>query len=124
MVTETIKGLPTKEPAFGLPALWITEDKRERAQIAGYTVVDCTTVMATHISEIIKQHAHELLGRQEAQNLIDNLAKTYPKLVEELVPHRPQSGHHHAGAAEPAAERAYPSATCAPSSKPWPTTHP
>lgn len=86
MVTETIKGIPTQEPAFQLPALWITEDKREQAQIAGYTVVDCTTVMTTHISETIKQHAHELLGRQETQNLIDNLARTYPKLVEELVP--------------------------------------
>ncbi|HHD64901.1 MAG TPA: flagellar biosynthesis protein FlhA [Desulfobulbaceae bacterium] len=85
-VTETIKGIPTEEPAFALPAIWITEDRREQAQIAGYTVVDCTTVMATHISEIIKQHAHELLGRQEAQNLVDNLAQTYPKLIEELVP--------------------------------------
>lgn len=87
MVTETIKGLPTREPAFDLPAIWITEEKRERAQIAGYTVVDCITVMATHISETIKKHAHELLGRQETQTLIDNLSKTYPKLVEELVPH-------------------------------------
>jgi flagellar biosynthesis protein FlhA len=86
MITETIKGIPTIEPAFGLPAIWITEDKKERAQIAGYTVVDCTTVMATHISEIIKQHAHELIGRQEVQGLLDNLAKSYPKLVEELVP--------------------------------------
>ena len=86
MVTETIKGVPTIEPAFGLPAIWITEDKKERAQIAGYTVVDCTTVMATHISEVIKQHAHELIGRQEVQGLLDNLAKSYPKLVEELVP--------------------------------------
>jgi len=86
MVTEKIKGVPTEEPAFGLPAIWITEDKKERAQIAGYTVVDCTTVMATHISEIIKQHGHELIGRQEVQNLVDNLAKTYPKLIEELVP--------------------------------------
>jgi flagellar biosynthesis protein FlhA len=85
-VTETIKGIPTEEPAFGRPAIWITEDRREQAQIAGYTVVDCTTVMATHISEIIKQHSHELLGRQETQNLIDNLGKTYPKLIEELVP--------------------------------------
>lgn len=85
-VTETIKGVPTKEPAFGLDAVWITEDKREHAQVAGYTVVDCTTVMATHFSEIIKQHAHELLGRQESQNLIDNLGKTYPKLIEELIP--------------------------------------
>ncbi len=86
MVTEKIKGVPTEEPAFGLPAIWITEDKKERAQIAGYTVVDCTTVMATHISEIIKQHSHELIGRQEVQNLLDNLRKTYPKLVEDLVP--------------------------------------
>ncbi|MCL2457628.1 MAG: flagellar biosynthesis protein FlhA [Desulfobulbus sp.] len=86
LVTETIKGLPTKEPAFDLPAIWITEDKREQAQIAGYTVVDCITVMATHISEVIKNHAYELLGRQETQALIDNLAKTYPKLIEELVP--------------------------------------
>jgi flagellar biosynthesis protein FlhA len=86
MVTEKIKGVPTEEPAFGLPAIWITEDKKERAQIAGYTVVDCTTVMATHISEVIKQHAHELIGRQEVQNLLDNLAKSYPKLIEELVP--------------------------------------
>jgi len=84
--TETIKGVATTEPAFGLPAIWIPEAKKEQAQIAGYTVVDCTTVMATHISEIIKRHAHELLGRQEAQNLLDNLAKSYPKLVEELVP--------------------------------------
>jgi len=84
--TETIKGIPTTEPAFGLPAIWITEDQRERAQIAGYTVVDCTTVMATHISEVIKQHAHELLGRQETQDLLDNLAKSYPKLIEDLVP--------------------------------------
>ncbi len=86
LATETIKGLATKEPAFNLPALWITEDKRERAQIAGYTVVDCITVMATHVSEVIKQHAYELLGRQETQNLIDNLGKSYPKLIEELVP--------------------------------------
>jgi len=84
--TETIKGVATVEPAFGLPAIWIPEAKKEQAQIAGYTVVDCTTVMATHISEIIKRHAHELLGRQEAQNLLDNLAKGYPKLIEELVP--------------------------------------
>ncbi|HSL40884.1 MAG TPA: flagellar biosynthesis protein FlhA [Desulforhopalus sp.] len=86
MVTETISGIATTEPAFGLPAIWITSDKKDRAQIAGYTVVDCTTVMATHISEIIKQHAHELVGRQEVQGLLDNLGRTYPKLVEELVP--------------------------------------
>ncbi len=87
MATETLKGQATTEPAFGLPATWISEEKKERAQIAGYTVVDCTTVTATHISELIKRHAYEFLGRQEAQNLLDNLAKEYPKLVEELVPH-------------------------------------
>jgi len=84
--TDTLRGVATTEPAFGLPATWITEDKRDRAQMLGYTVVDCTTVMATHLGEIIKTHAHELLGRQEAQNLLDNLSKVYPKLVEELVP--------------------------------------
>jgi len=86
VATETIKGVATEEPAFGLPAIWISEDKKERAQIAGYTVVDCTTVMATHISEIIKRYSHEFLGRQEVQNLLDNLKKSYPKLVDELVP--------------------------------------
>ena len=86
LASEQLKGVETVEPAFGLPAVWISEDKRERAQISGYTVVDCTTVMATHISEIIKRHAYELLGRQEVQNLLDSVAKTYPKLVEELVP--------------------------------------
>lgn len=84
--TETIKGIDTIEPAFKLPAIWIPEDKKERAQISGYTVVDTTTVVATHLSELIKQHGHELLGRQETQNLLDNLANEYPKLVEELVP--------------------------------------
>ena len=86
IVTEKIPGITTVEPAFGLPAIWISEDKKERAQIAGYTVVDCTTVMTTHITEIIKKHSHELIGRQEVQNLLDNLLKSYPKLVEELVP--------------------------------------
>ncbi len=86
MVTETMQGIATTEPAFGLPAIWISSDKKDRAQIAGYTVVDCTTVMATHISEIIKQYSHELIGRQEVQGLLDNLANNYPKLVEELIP--------------------------------------
>ena len=85
-LTEKIKGIAAVEPAFGLPAIWISEDKKERAQMAGYTVVDCITVMATHISEVVKGHAHELLGRQEAQNLLDNVTRSYPKLVEELMP--------------------------------------
>ncbi|MEZ4598784.1 MAG: flagellar biosynthesis protein FlhA [Syntrophotaleaceae bacterium] len=86
LATEPLKGIVTTEPAFGLPATWISEDKKERAQIAGYTVVDGTTVITTHISEIIKRHAHELIGRQEVQNLLNNFGKTYPKLVEELTP--------------------------------------
>ncbi|MBW2058919.1 MAG: flagellar biosynthesis protein FlhA [Deltaproteobacteria bacterium] len=80
-------GIPTREPVFGLPAEWILEGEREKAQIEGYTVVDHCTILATHLSEIIKSHAHELLGRQEVQSLMDNLAKDYPKVVEELVPH-------------------------------------
>jgi flagellar biosynthesis protein FlhA len=86
LATEPLKGIATTEPAFGLPATWISEDKKERAQIAGYTVVDGTTVTTTHISEIIKRHAHELIGRQEVQNLLNNFGKSYPKLVEELTP--------------------------------------
>jgi flagellar biosynthesis protein FlhA len=86
LATEPLKGVATTEPAFGLPATWISEDKKERAQIAGYTVVDGTTVITTHISEIIKRHAHELIGRQEVQNLLSNFGKSYPKLVEELTP--------------------------------------
>ncbi len=81
-----IEGLPTREPAFGLPALWINEAKKDEAQLAGYTVVDPSTVIATHLTEVLRTHADELLGRQDTQKLLDNLAKTYPKVVEELVP--------------------------------------
>lgn len=78
-----IRGIPTTEPAFGLPSLWIPESERDEAQISGYTVVDLSAVVATHIAEIIRQNADELLGRQEVQKLLDTLAKTYPKAVEE-----------------------------------------
>ena len=81
-----IHGLATKEPAFGLPALWVPEQQREQAQMAGYTVVDPGSAIATHLSELIKRHAHELLGRQEVQGLLDQLGKNHPKLVEEVVP--------------------------------------
>jgi flagellar biosynthesis protein FlhA len=83
---EEIGGSPTLEPAFGLEARWIKPVDRERAQLAGYTVVDPTTVLATHLSEIVKSHAHELLGRQETKGLLDAVAETHPKVVEELVP--------------------------------------
>ncbi len=85
-VEEEIKGIKTIEPAFGLPALWIKEEDKERAQIAGYTVVDVTTVIATHLTEVIKDYAHEILSRQEVQNILDAAKKHYPKLIEELVP--------------------------------------
>jgi len=84
---EKVEGsVETIEPAFNLPALWVPEEKREEAQFAGFSVVDLSTVVATHLSEVIRSHAHELLGRQEVQRLLDNLAKTNPKVVEELVP--------------------------------------
>jgi len=81
-----IPGTPTTEPAFGLPAFWIQESQRDHAQLMGYTVVDGATVISTHISEIVKQHAPELLGRPEVQQLLDALKEASPKLVEELVP--------------------------------------
>jgi flagellar biosynthesis protein FlhA len=84
--TEMIKGMPAQEPAFGLDALWIEESERDRAQLLNYTVVDHSTIIATHLTEIIKRHASELLGRQEAQHLLDGVAEKSPKLVEELTP--------------------------------------
>jgi flagellar biosynthesis protein FlhA len=85
-VASPLQGVPTKEPAFGLDALWIPEHEKERAQFTGYTVVDLTTVVATHLTEILRVHMHELLGRQEVQQLLDNIAKDSPKVIEELVP--------------------------------------
>ena len=84
--TRKIEGIETKEPAFNIPACWIPEARKEEAKLSGYTVVDDATIMATHLTEVLRKHASELLGRQEVQNLLDNLCKTYPKAVEELVP--------------------------------------
>ncbi|NLU09628.1 MAG: flagellar biosynthesis protein FlhA [Tepidanaerobacter acetatoxydans] len=81
-----IDGMETREPAFGLPAMWITDDKKEVAEMKGYTVVDASSVLATHLTEVVKQYAHELLGRQEVKNLLDNLKEQYPALVEDIVP--------------------------------------
>jgi flagellar biosynthesis protein FlhA len=83
---ESVTGIATTEPAFGLPALWIDEAMKERAELSGYTVVDPPSVVATHLTEVIKRHAHELLGRQETKTLIENVRESYPVLVEELVP--------------------------------------
>ena len=84
--TGDIQGTATTEPAFGLPAFWIAENQRDHAQLMGYTVVDGATVITTHISELVKQQAPELIGRIEVQQLLDALKDTYPKLVEDLVP--------------------------------------
>ncbi len=81
-----LAGVATKEPAFGLDAVWIPASERDRAQIAGYTVVDPATVIITHLTEVIRRYAWELLGRQEVQQLLDRLAKNQPKVIEELVP--------------------------------------
>ncbi|NLI60966.1 MAG: flagellar biosynthesis protein FlhA [Clostridiales bacterium] len=86
LAEEEIQGIDTVEPAFGLPAKWIDEDQRENAELMGYTVVDPPSVIATHLTEVIKQHGHELLGRQEVQMLLDNLKERNSVLVEEVVP--------------------------------------
>jgi len=85
-VEEEITGIPTFEPSFHLPAIWITEGQRERAESLGYTVVDPPSIIATHLTEIIRQHIDELLSRQDVQNLVNNMKETNPSLVEELVP--------------------------------------
>jgi flagellar biosynthesis protein FlhA len=82
----TLPGTPTKDPAFGLPAVWVDASVREQAIAMGYTVVDAGTVIATHLSSVIQSHAAELLGREEVQSLLDHLAKESPKLIEDLVP--------------------------------------
>jgi flagellar biosynthesis protein FlhA len=84
--TQPIEGIPTTEPAFNLPALWIPESGRGDAEMAGYTVIDPTSVIATHLTEVIKSHAPDLLGRQETSSLLDNVKQHYPVVVEELIP--------------------------------------
>lgn len=85
-VEEEITGIKTFEPSFHLPAVWITEGQRERAESLGYTVVDPPSIIATHLTEVIRQHIAELLSRQDVQNLVDNLKESNPSLVDELVP--------------------------------------
>ena len=85
-VEEEISGIPTFEPSFHLPALWITENQRERAESLGYTVVDPPSIIATHLTEVIRTHIDELLSRQDVQNLIENIKENHPTLVDELVP--------------------------------------
>jgi len=84
--TQPLDGIATTEPAFNLPALWISDSARGEAEMAGYTVIDPTSVIATHLTEIIKSHSPDLLGRQETSALLDNVQTHYPVVVEELVP--------------------------------------
>lgn len=85
-VSSPLNGVATKEPAFGLDAIWINEGEKERAQFSGYTVVDLPTVIVTHLTELVRSNMHEMLGRQDTQHLLDTMAKDHPKVVEELVP--------------------------------------
>ncbi|GMW06318.1 MAG: flagellar biosynthesis protein FlhA [Nevskiales bacterium] len=85
-IDQPIQGIPTRDPAFNLEAVWIDPVQREEAQSRGYTVVDVPTVIATHLSKVLQENAHELLGHQEAQQLLDRLGKSAPKLIEELTP--------------------------------------
>jgi flagellar biosynthesis protein FlhA len=84
--TQRLIGTPTTDPAFGLPAVWIEEQQRESAQMAGFTVVDCSTVVATHLSHLMQLHAARLLGRVETQQLVEHVTKLAPKLIEDVVP--------------------------------------
>ncbi|HDN85525.1 MAG TPA: EscV/YscV/HrcV family type III secretion system export apparatus protein, partial [Candidatus Aerophobetes bacterium] len=86
IVEKPVSGIKTKDPAFGLDAVWIKEEQKEEAERNGYTVVSASSVFITHLTEVIKSHSYELLGRQEVKNLIDNLQQTYPAVVEELIP--------------------------------------
>ncbi|MDQ2085877.1 flagellar biosynthesis protein FlhA [Herbivorax sp. ANBcel31] len=86
VVEEEISGINTTEPAFGLPAVWINETQRDKAEMLGYTVVDPPSIIATHLTEVIKSYAHELTGRQEVQTIIEKVKENYPAIVEELVP--------------------------------------
>jgi flagellar biosynthesis protein FlhA len=89
----TLKGKPTTEPVFQLPATWITDVERKSAEVAGYTVVDAPSVLVTHLSESVKRHAHEILSRQDVQTLLDNLKQTHPTVINELIPALLSVGH-------------------------------
>ncbi|MCH6266812.1 flagellar biosynthesis protein FlhA [Neobacillus citreus] len=83
---DSIEGIQVVEPAFGLPAIWVSKEEKEKAELFGYMIVDPPSVIATHLTEVIKKYAHQLLRREETKELVDNLKETHPNLVEELVP--------------------------------------
>jgi flagellar biosynthesis protein FlhA len=92
-ITGEVDGIDTIEPAYGIPSKWITKDKKELAEIYGYTVIDPLSVLVTHLSEIVKSHAHELLSRQDVSQLLDNLKKTNESLVSEVIPNMVSYGN-------------------------------
>lgn len=83
---DSIEGIETVEPAFGMPALWVNDSMKEEAEMAGYAIVDPPSVVSTHLTEVIKRHAHELIGRQEVKSLVENMREGSPAVVEELIP--------------------------------------
>jgi flagellar biosynthesis protein FlhA len=91
-VSKTLRGISTKEPAFGLPAMWITESQKEEAEMDGYTVVELPAIIATHLTEVIKTHAHEVVTRQDVKILINNVKEHNPTVVEELIPSKLATG--------------------------------
>ncbi len=83
---EPLEGLPTREPAFGIAALWIAPENIDKARRAGYTIVDTISIVGTHLGEVVRRHAHELFSRQDAKKVLDRVAEENPKVVEDLVP--------------------------------------
>ena len=120
-VVEPVPGIETQEPAFGLPALWVPASRRQEAEVAGYTVVDPPSVLATHLTEIIRRHAHELVGRQEVKLLLDGLKEEYSAVVDELVPNLMTLGEIQK-CFRTFCGRVCPYATPSPSWNPWLTT--
>ena len=116
-----IQGIATKDPAFGMDAVWIEPGARDQAQTLGYTVVDPSTVIATHLSFIVQGHAHEILGHEEVQHLLNTLAKTAPKLVEDFVP-RVVPLSTLVVSSRASWRKRSPSRICGPSSRPWRST--
>ena len=124
MVQKPVKGEETREPAFGLPALWIAPAQKDEAEAAGYTVADPRSVLITHLTEIIRKHAPEILSREDVKTLVDGLKETYPTVIEELTAERHRPRRRAEGPAEPARRGDSRSPTWAASSKRSPTTPP
>ena len=101
--SEAIEGIPAREPAFGIAAVWIAPENVEKARKAGYTIVDTISILGTHFGEIVRRHAHELFSRQDAKTVLDRVAEENPRLVEDLVPKLLSSGSGAESSTKPAA---------------------